>query len=297
MDYDNRDNRRLKELDQIEADASKLRVCGEKYAARVVLLHDYANEWDAEADVWHGPLARFSYDGWFEAAQRTHTPMDQAYIDASPDLSGYDLAVYPHPSILTERTARCLEAYVRQGGVLLLGARAGYKDEFGRCPMRPMPGPAAALTGATVKEFTPVREPVRVRWGDDTLEAAEFNDVLEPEDAQVLGVYEQSWYAGGCALCCKTLGKGRTLYFAGGFNADAAALFLQKLGMAEPYAAYFSLPECVELAVRGKTAFLLNYAGQSAPIEVKRPVYSVFEEKTVAGNIQIPPYGVIALTL
>lgn len=298
LNYDNRDNRRIAELDQIHGDVQKLSaVCGQRFKAKVALLHDYANEWDGEEDIWHGPLRRFSNNGWFEACQKTHTPMDIVYLDAQPDLSAYALAVYPHPTILTDQTAELLEKYVRGGGTLILGARAGYKDEFGRCPMRPMPGPLRALAGAAVADFTAIKESAPVFWDGETIEASRFCDMLEAESAQVLGTYGDGWYKGMPALCKKQTGMGYTYYFGGGFSSDAAARFLKKLGATQPYADLFSLPEQVELAVRGDTAFLLNYVGESIRICLKKPMLSVLDEKTLEGEVRMSPYGVIVLRI
>lgn len=62
----------------------------------------------------------------------------------------YELLISPHATILTEETANILKAYVEQGGILIIGARTGYKDQYGRCPMRQMPGFASEICGVKV---------------------------------------------------------------------------------------------------------------------------------------------------
>lgn len=62
----------------------------------------------------------------------------------------YELLISPHATILTEETANILKAYVEQGGILIMGARTDYKDQYGRCPMRQMPGFASEICGVKV---------------------------------------------------------------------------------------------------------------------------------------------------
>ena len=97
-------------------------------------------------------------------------------------LSRYAVVFYPHAAILTDETAALLEAYCRAGRHPGFGARTGYKDEFGRCPMRPMPGPAAELCGVTVGEYSlphPLR-PYRLLWDGAWYDAPGFIETLEP---------------------------------------------------------------------------------------------------------------------
>ena len=47
-----------------------------------------------------------------------------------------------------------LKLYVEQGGTLIIGCMAGYKDMNGKCVMQPLPGLLAELTGSDVKEYT-----------------------------------------------------------------------------------------------------------------------------------------------
>ena len=171
-DYDNRPNRRLSELKHIHREFSKLaEVAGSRYEAKVAILTDTLNEWDGERDLWHGPMNKQSVEAIFAAAQHTHTPLDivnLSAVDSSTALSQYKLVFYPHAAILTDETAAMLREYCQNGGTVIMGARTGYKDAYGRCPMRPMPGPAAELCGVTVKEYTLPHPQLRYAlvWGE-----------------------------------------------------------------------------------------------------------------------------------
>jgi len=74
LDYDSRDNRRLKELGEIHQDTKRLNgLAGSRYQARVLLMTDWLNEWDGERDKWYGPMSYQSSRAIFAAAQHTHT--------------------------------------------------------------------------------------------------------------------------------------------------------------------------------------------------------------------------------
>ncbi len=78
-------------------------VAGGIYQAKVGVLKDYDNIWDAEIDRWHQRVDHFSQKAIYAAAQETYTPLD--YV---------------------------LEQYVEKGGILVIGCRSGYKNRCGQ---------------------------------------------------------------------------------------------------------------------------------------------------------------------
>lgn len=310
-DYSNQPNRRLKELATIWDEVKNLEeLAGAGYQAKVAIMKDYDNEWDGEQDIWHGPLRNQSEGAWFSAAQLTHTPMDFVYFrdqqDRNPtveELSAYDLIVYPHATILTPDRAELLKAYVEGGGKLIMGARTGYKDEYGRCPMQSMPGLAADLCGVKVTDYTHVHPQdgeIYGVWGEDRLEMPIFNDVLEAfAGGEVLATYDGNYYSGAPALVSKKLGKGTAYYLGAGFTTESAAIFLKRLGLASPYGELVELPEEIELAVRTKEdkeyLLLLNYLPSGAMLQVKVPMKNMLSGELVSGAVKLEKYGVMIL--
>jgi len=302
----------LSELQCIHRDVSKIAgIAGARYQAKVALVKDYDNEWDGEQDQWHGPLDRFSDDGWYTAAQLTHTPMDFLYLRNSEtkrtsleDLKKYDLLIYPHATILTKETAMLLKAYVEQGGTLIMGARTGYKDEYGRCPMRPMPGYAAEICNVRVEDFTwlgPGDDEQYAIWDGEVIDAPIFNDILQPlEGTQVLATFKGNYYDGAPALVMQKVGAGKAYYFGAGFSSKTAAVFLCKLGFAEPYSEIIELPSTAELAVRSKDGkeylFILNYMPHAVEVNIKKPLKDMFSGNTLDGKVSVEKYGVLVLT-
>lgn len=304
-DYANTDNRRLRELKQITTECAALQELAEgTYRAEVAILKDYTNVWDAATDIWHGRVDYYSENSWFTAAQLSHTPCDFKFIRPDTtleELRQYKLLVYPHAAIMTEETATLLSEYVKAGGVLVFGARTGYKDEFGRCPMRPMPGLIDTLCGVEVEDYTlasPAEPEMTISWEHEAFAAPVFHEILRrtQPDTEVLASFDGSYYQGKPALCRRKYGAGTVYYFGGCFSTELAEKIMQTEGVAEPLHALVSAPECVEAAVRehaqGRYLFLLNYDANPAKIELKTKLWDVMERKEEAGSITMAPFDV-----
>jgi len=304
-DYANTDNRRLRELGEIGQINSALEsIRGTTYKAKVAVLKDYSNAWDASVDVWHGRVDYFSDNSWFEATQLTHTPCDFLYLreqTSLQDLLAYEMLVYSHAAIVELKTADLLKAYVENGGTLIFGARTGYKDEFGRCPMRPMPGLISDWCGVTVKDYTlvsPEDGEINVEWNGKQVCAPVFNEVLKTndDDTEILARFQGSYYDGQPALCHKPFGMGHVYYLGACFSVEMAQTLLETTNQISPYNHIVELPKEVELAVRtdGEVdyLFILNYKNIELDIKVKKPLLGLTSSKIFEGAITLKPYDV-----
>ena len=310
LDYDNRDNRKLREVRKVFDRVQKLQaVAGSAYVAEIGLLRDYDNQWDADVDAWHRRLQKPSEQAIFAAAQLAHAPLDMVNLTDDTEaaaLSGYRVLFYPHPLILTGARAKVLRQYVESGGTLVLGARTGMKDLTGQCVMAPMPGLLADLTGTRVDDFTfigPMDDPSAMRWNGETLPAGVFNDVLEAvaPDVRVLATYASNYYAGSPALTERRVGKGCAIHFGGTFGPETVKALLQYLGVDEPWRRCVELPECCELAVRRQgnalCLFVLNYGWQAAEITINQPLVDVDTGREVRGAVTLEAFETRVFTV
>ncbi len=299
LDYSGRDNRRLAEVHSVAEKLKKIqRAAGARYEARVGILKDYDNIFDAQLDVWHERVEKASQKALFEACQLTHTPFDYCYLDHVADaeeLAGYQVLFYPHATIMTEQKKTILEEYVRNGGTLVVGCRSGYKDARGQCVMDKLPGMLKEVTGMDIPEYTMISPAeggkVTVDWDGTVMEAAVFSDLLAPEEgAETVGVYTSSYYAGTPALIRHPYGKGQAYYFGGAFTEKTAEVFLEKLGVIDPYRNIIQVPESCEIAVREKGGvrylFVLNYGNTPAAITLKQPVNDLFADEASAAGVR-----------
>lgn len=308
LDYSGRENRRLREVKEVSRKLQGLQeVAGSCYQAKVGIIKDYDNIWDAQVDRWHERVERVSQNALFTALQLAHTPFDYVYLrddTALEALSKYEVLFYPHAVILTQKRAQLLEQYVADGGRLVMGCRTGYKDTNGRCVMEYLPGLAARVTGTDIPEYSfvaPDDGQVMADWDGTLIEAAVFNDLLAPvgESSQVLAAYTGSYYAGTPALIRNRFGRGEAYYFGGAFALDTAKAFVEKLGIAQPWGEILSLPDSCELAVREKDGrqyfFVLNYLAEPACLEIKQEMTDLLTGQRVSGKALLAPFGVMVL--
>lgn len=306
LDYDNRDNRRLAEVKSVHEKLGKIReVTGAHYQAKVAILKEYDNVWDAQYDTWHSDVENVSQKGLFAAAQRSHTPLDYCYLNSwttVEDLKKYEVLFYPHATIVKPETAALLTAYAEQGGTLVFGCRTGYKDVHGKCLMMPKPGLLADLCGCDVVEATYANvfeDLMTANWGGTDVHAPMFHDVLQSNGAQVLAAFGASYYKDQPALTCNTVGEGKVYYFGSTFDEQAAYVFLQKLGVITPYADVLELPGSCELAVRAKDGqdyfFVLNYIDGEQTMTLKQPMRNLFTGEVLSGEVVLKAFEVAVL--
>jgi Beta-galactosidase len=310
LDYSGRENRRLREIKEISRKVSRMQeLAGSLYEAKIGIIKDYDNIWDAQLDRWHARVENLSQDSLFIALQQVHAPFDYVYLEnhATPEsLHRYKVLFYPHACILTKERVELLEQYVAAGGTLIMGCRTGYKDIYGRCVMDHLPGLASKLSGTDIPEYSlvaPDEGKITADWEGSELEAAVFNDILSPtgQNAHVLATYNGGDYAGAPALIHNRFGIGEVYYFGGAFTPDTVKVFLEKLEIAEPYGNLIRLPESCELAVRVKEGrkyfFVLNYLAQSAKINLTAPVRDLWTQDILCGECELEGYGTIVCRL
>jgi len=302
LDYNNKDNRKIKELREIWKRIKKINeIAGADYKASFAILRDYDNIWDSQLDIWHNRLTDKSEKEIFVASQLWHTPMDVVYLLEKTDVSElekYPVLIYPHPLILTEQQAKILKTYVKNGGCLIIGARTGLKDSTGACVMTSTPGLLSDATETETCDFTmigPADDAVDMVWEKDSYPTGLFNEMIQTTgNAKVLAVYESSYYKGKPALTETPYGKGKLIHFGGTFTRKTIKKLLEYTNILEPERAVLELPEACELAVREKNGqryyFVLNYKDQSQIIRVKQPLIDMDTKETIKCDILLKEY-------
>lgn len=304
LDYDNRENRKLREVKDFYRKLKTLNpVCGAEYVASFGLLKDYDNVWDREVDAWHKRISTYSEDEIFAGAELSNLPYDVVYLQKDSELSDltkYPVLIYPHPVIMNAERQALLKAYVEQGGTLVVGCRSGLKNVNGICEMLPQPGLLQELTGTDVRDFTytsPAEDDTFALWNGNRLETPIFNDVLTPlEETEVLAVYANSYYAGEAALTEHKVGAGRVLHLGSSFSGNSVPQILEYAGAASPFAELIEADgQDVELNLRRKDGraflFVLNFNAREVEFVLKKPMRALYENQEVSGTIALPAFG------
>lgn len=78
------------------------------------------------------------------------------------------------------------------------------------------------------------------------------------------------------------------------FSEQAATVFLEKLGLAEPYRQIIEMPKECEISIREKDGirylFVLNYAHKSVSINIKKEIFDIYEDQLVSGAVELKQY-------
>ena len=304
LDYDNRENRKLREVKDFYTKFQTLSpLCNADYVSSFGLLKDYDNIWDMEADIWHERIASYSDNEIFAGAELSNLPYDVLYLQKDSTLSEltrYPVLLYPHPLIMSRERAALLRAYVEQGGTLILGCRSGLKNTYGICEMLPQPGLLQELTGTDVRDFTytsPAEEDIYADWNGSRLSMPVFNDVLTPlPGTDVLARYANGYYAGEAALTEHRMGKGRTLHLGSAFSRESLPGLLHYAGVVSPFAELIEADgRDVELTLRRKDGrsflFALNFRPAEITFVLKKKMRFLYEDREVSGGQTLPAFG------
>lgn len=321
LDYDNRDNRKLKEVKDFYEKFQTLHpVCNADYTASFGLVKDYDNVWDCDVDIWHKRIASYSENEIFAGAELANLPYDVIYLQEDTtlsDLAKYPVLVYPHPLIIDEMKVSLLTAYVEQGGTLLLGCRIGLKNTNGICQMLPQPGLLQGLAGTDVTDFTytsPAEEDTYALWNGQKLETPVFNDILTPlPGTKVLAHYGNSYYAGKAALTEHKAGLGKVLHLGSAFSRNSITGLLAYAGVVSPFTELIEADgKEIELSLRKKDGrsflFVLNFQAKEVSFTLKKTMRALFAEgseyhasqdafgadgnpRDVSGLLTLPAYG------
>jgi beta-galactosidase len=292
------------EVEEIGTDFDKAgpALAGTTVHSDVALLNNYPSRWAID---WQRHNKAFDP---IDAFMSFYTPLHDAVrsVDVVQDtdpLEGYKLVVAPALNVITPAAAKNLEAYVRNGGHLVLGPRSGMKDEDNSLWPERQPGPLASLLGARVDEFYALdtRVPLSGDWGEahDSL-WAEYLTTQSP-DTQVLMRYGKSngWLDFQAAAVTRRVGKGSITYI--GASLDPAALkraaawMLSNAGLAPVLP---NIPEGVDVGMRSgdnkSILILTNYNAASVTIPLPSTMHDVLAG-TSTRSVTLPQYGVAVL--
>lgn len=293
------------EVQQLGADFEKAApaLAGTTVQSQVAILQDYPSRW---AINWQRHNRSFdpvndAIVPWY-AALRNQTHAVDMVADTAP-LAQYKLVVAPALNLLTPAAVTNLEAYVRNGGHLVLTQRSGMKDQDNSLNPERQPGPLTALLGARVEQWYALDDaaPVEGTWGSSKSPMwAEQIGTTAP-DTEILMRYGKSngWLDGQPAAVNRRLGKGRITYIGAALEKPAmtsAAKWLLTASGLQPTMP--DLPPGVDLAIRaggGKTVYILtNYSPTSQTITLPKPMTDVLSG-TQSSSVTLPQYGVAVL--
>jgi len=199
-----------------------------RIVSQAAVLYDWDNWWATSLSA--GPTADMNYPEevyrYYNALASNNISVD--IIGVNTPLDGYKILYAPVLYMLKPGFAEKLETFVRNGGVLVTTYFSGMADERDLVTTAGYPGELRSLCGIWVEETDALASGMAngfvIKDGSlaGTWKADLLCDIIHPESAETIAVYESDFYAGTPAICRNNYGNGQVWYF--GARPEAALL-------------------------------------------------------------------------
>lgn len=271
--------RRYDEIKKAIAELSPLMDSFKDYLAgsEAAIIYSYDQNWAFEIQPHHPDLDYIKFvQTYYKAFYDANIPVD--FVSQDEDFSRYKLLVAPLLFLVTPELVKKLEAYVANGGRVILTMRTAVKDWNNKVIPKTLPGDLSAVTGIRVDDYDCLREVSQaVRWnagGEDGITEAvcKWCDIITLQDAEAMAVYQNEFYKGTPAVTRNSYGKGVAYYAGTELGSEILKRFIGFVAKEAGIAPVLITPEGVE-ASRRRTAdtdyvFVLNHRGDAADIAI-----------------------------
>lgn len=239
LDTDNEDNDRLRAItcNIATRSAEYNRFAHLPFEAQACLVYDRDNSRLVKFQHLSRGLKRhigmIAEAGYDQEMTRSFAPFSVFGVNAdvksarSVDLSRYRIISLNVYQMTDPAFVRRLEAWVQEGGTLILGWRTGARTTNNHNSAKALPGEFSQLSGVRISASESLNETrVGVRIGCIPVQGEVWADVLEPVTARVLARYsgKKKFYAGKPAITENRYGAGRVFYV--GTSLNPAGVFL-----------------------------------------------------------------------
>jgi beta-galactosidase len=268
--------------------------------ADVAMLHDYPSRWSLKRD----PLNK-QYDAWagYVAWHRAFAPLAGGIdvLRGTPDLGRYKMVIAPNLHLVDQPTVDRLTAYVRGGGHLVLGPRAGLRQ---RSNALWRTGAFDALLGARTDHYQTPETPVTLSGpagkGQTSLWAERIADAAPGADVLMRYGAADGWLDGAPGVISRAVGKGRVTYIGAWLDPEGlAAVARWTAARAALTPLWRDLPDGVEVAARrgagGTVHVAINWADAPRTITPPAGLTDRLTGKPATGPITLAPRDVAVL--
>jgi len=192
--------------------------------ADVAILHDNEAGWAVRSGL--KPINRM---GASETARAVHNAFFERAVTTDvvapwTDLSPYRVVVVPGLFLVSNDTARAVEAFVEAGGTVLVTWFSGLVDEVNTVRPGGFTGAFRSLLGVVVEEFAPLAAGQTVTL-DNGWTASRWTEVLQSpsagEGVEVIAGYSDGAVAGLPAITRRRVGRGTAWYLSADLDAPS----------------------------------------------------------------------------
>jgi beta-galactosidase len=309
LDHHGQPRRRYQELQITGAELGRVgeQILGAESRSQVAMVLSYDTRFAFQTQPNHNGFNYSEFFGsYYAALHRRNVGVD--IVPPKADLSQYRLVLAPALYLVSPEAADNLRRYVESGGILLITARSGVKDEVNAVVNMPLPGLLADVCGVEVEEYDALhpdlKVPVELALPGPTAEARAmcarlWCDILAPTTAQTVARYQGEYYAGRAAITLNCFGQGQAVYVG---TLGAEDLIDTVVGWAVGLASVgpaLTAPDGVEAVERWKEGhrllFLLNHADHVRNVTIPQPSTDLLTGQVSEGQIALESKAVMLL--
>jgi beta-galactosidase len=275
--------------------------------AKAAVLFDWDNWWATQLSA--GPTSDMNYTEeiyrYYDSLARQNISADIIGVDTP--LDSYSILFAPVLYMVKPGHAEKLEAFVRNGGTLVLTYFSGMADERDLVTTDGYPGELRSLCGLWVEEtdalppgksnaFVINEGPLLGTWKSDLL-----CDIIHPEGAETIANYANDFYAGTPALCRNQYGKGRVWYFGSRPRSPLidrlTAMLCGEYGIAPVFPAQEGIEASRRVKGNREFIFVLNHNTAQSGIVIPFACRDLLTDKpfTAGESYSLPAAGVLIL--
>ncbi|WP_147803779.1 beta-galactosidase [Alkalicoccus halolimnae] len=196
------------------------------FPKEIGFYHDPENEWawniQPQSDNFSYPQEVLRF---YEPAHALQMQTD--IFREKEDLTDYKVLIVPVYFLAKKEMNEKFKQFAEAGGTIIFSYRTGVKDADNVVTDQTLPGELAELCGIEVHEYDSLRgerkgsvRGVRGALGGTGGNTEVWCDFIEPISAEVLAVYEDTWFDGKAAVTKNQYGKGTVYYVGSGLNRD-----------------------------------------------------------------------------
>lgn len=258
----------------------------EEVTASVAIIYDIDNV----RNLKHQPIseglkyspvhfAKVGYDlemvNWY-AALNVLNINTHVISSNSIELHKYKILILPLYIVITREFIEKLEAFVKNGGILILGYRAGMKDNNGWMIDKVPPGPFASMSGVQISRFEAVgNDMVKLKFGLLRGKCSKICEIVEPISAKVIARYndKKKHYSGEAAITMNQYQKGLVYYVGTSLTPKTFIIFYNKVLKKAGIKTHFKGKSIERIFRKGKLRdyeIILNHSSSNKWVGFKR---------------------------
>lgn len=187
IDHSNVPGRRYAEFEELCRTVKKLKhMEGTEIRSGVALLCGFESEYAFSLQMQAEGAYYLEQMQAFHSAF-THYGVNVDIIDQEADLGKYRIVVAPAMYVRSQKASDQLHTFAQNGGIVLLTARSGVKDEHNNCIMQPLPAGYSDMTGCWVEEYDAVgNRKIPVIMDGQYYQGMRWCDIIRTESAETL---------------------------------------------------------------------------------------------------------------